>query len=77
MIQIKKTSRYNTRNVIVNGKYVGDIKKVFEWEFFQIEHITQYERDTVKKELESLNKLIRIQLLSSPLRISIYQSKAN
>ena len=77
MIQIKKTFMYNRRKVIVNGKPIGHIKKIFEWEFFPIGHVTQQEIDAVKRETEVLNKPIRRQLLSSPLRASIYQSKAN
>jgi len=67
MIQIKKTFMYNRRKVIVNGKPIGHIKKIFEWEFFPIGHVTQQERDAVKRETEVLNKPIRRQLLSSPL----------
>lgn len=81
-IKYKKTLNPNKRKVIVHyqGKKfnVGYIKKTIEWEFHPSDiPIGRVTMDRINNELETRNIKIREQLLSSPLRVSFFQSKIN
>lgn len=81
-IKFKRTLNPNEKNVVVyyQGKKfeVGYIKKTIEWGFYQADTpIGQTTMNAINKKIEEKNKNIRQNLLSSPLRVTFFQSKIN
>jgi hypothetical protein len=81
-IKYKRTLNRNKRKVVVyyQGKTfnVGHIKRTIEWEFYPSDiPIGRLTMDRINNELEMRNIKIREQLLSSPLRVTFFQSKIN
>ena len=81
-IKYKRTLNPNKRKVVVyyQGKTfnVGHIKKTIEWEFYPSDvPIGRQTMARIENELELRNIKIREQLLSSPLRVTFFQSKIN
>ena len=81
-IKYKRTLNPNKRKVVVyyQGKTfnVGHIKRTIEWEFYPSDvPIGCQTMARIENELELRNIKIREQLLSSPLRVSFFQSKIN
>jgi len=81
-IKYKRTLNPNKRKVVVyyQGKKfnVGHIKRTIEWEFYPSDvPIGRQTMARIENELELRNIKIREQLLSSPLRVTFFQSKIN
>ena len=81
-IKFKRTLNPRKKKVIVyyQGKTfdLGHIKKTIEWEFHPSDTpVGQQTQKLLQNKLEEINKPIRERLLSSPLRVSVFQSKIN
>ncbi len=81
-IKYQRTFNPKKKKVIVSyqGKkhHVGDIRKTPDWQFYPLDipigKITMYR---IENEIELMNIKMREQLLSSPLRVTFFQSKIN
>ncbi len=81
-IKYQTTFNPKRKKVIITyqGKkhHVGDIRKTPDWEFYPLDipigKITMYR---IENEIELMNIKMRERLLSSPLRVTFFQSKIN
>jgi hypothetical protein len=81
-IKFKGTINPRKKKVIITYQgctdHVGDIIKKRHWEFYPLDiPIGRLTMDRIENELELMNLKIREELLSSPLRVTFFQSKIN
>ena len=81
-IKFKRTINPRKKKVIITYQgrtdHVGDIRKIRDWRFYPLDiPIGRLTMDRINNELELMNIKIREELLSSPLRVTFFQSKIN
>ena len=81
-IKFKRTINPRRKKVIITYQgrtdHVGDIRKIRDWRFYPLDiRIGRLTMDRIDNELELMNLKIREELLSSPLRVTFFQSKIN